>query len=127
MAPDRLFSRLQPGDLLFWTGTYNTGRNPNISHVMVYMGKDPQTDEPLMFGARSTKLKGKNGNSVDVYPFKYPKRGGRGTLVGYGRIPEPVHRGLDCSFVIGKHWLDGAGSGQNYTNPNSDPARTNYP
>jgi cell wall-associated NlpC family hydrolase len=86
-SADKLFRRLRPGDLLFWKGTYNTGRQPNISHIMVYAGRDRQTGEHLMFGARSGSLRGRNGNSVDMFPFVYPKKGSRGKLVGFGRVP----------------------------------------
>ncbi len=85
---DELLTALRPGDLLFWTGTYQTGRVPNISHVMVYMGTDLASGEPLMFGARSGRLRGRNGHAVDLYPFIYPKHGGRGQFVASGRVGE---------------------------------------
>ncbi len=39
---DELRKNLRFGDVLFWTNTYNIppGRNPPISHVMIYVGRD---------------------------------------------------------------------------------------
>lgn len=86
-SAESVYRALQPGDLLFWEGTYQTGRTPNVSHVMLYMGYDAAKREHHMFGARSGKLRGFHGNSVDVYTFKYPKPGARGRLIGHGAIP----------------------------------------
>ncbi len=38
---DYLRKHLEPGDLLFWENTYKPVRSPDITHVMVYLGEDP--------------------------------------------------------------------------------------
>jgi len=86
-SPQGVLKKLRPGDLLFWKGTYDTGRYPNVSHVMIYLGRDSKTGQPLMFGASSRKTKGRNGNGVDIYPFNYPKKKSKGRFVGFGRVP----------------------------------------
>ncbi len=86
--PETVYRRLEPGDLLFWKGTYKTRRNPNVTHVMVYLGYDREKGEHVMFGARGTKSTGRNGNGVDLHRFSLGA--GKGTFVGYGRIPELV-------------------------------------
>ena len=37
-APE--FSHLRPGDLLFWSGTYQIQRAINVTHVMMYLGQN---------------------------------------------------------------------------------------
>jgi hypothetical protein len=53
------FEKLQPGDLLFWSGTYETVRDPPITHVMLYLGKN-KAGKPLAFGASNGRSY--NGN-----------------------------------------------------------------
>ena len=49
---DAVFRKLKPGDLVFWEGTYNTGkRNPPISHVMIYLGTLKEDGRGVVFGA----------------------------------------------------------------------------
>lgn len=85
---DPVWARMKPGDLLFWTGTYNTGerRNP-ISHVMLYLGKT-KDGQPVMFGASDGRpYRGKRQNGVSVFDFRLPKASGTARFVGYGSIP----------------------------------------
>lgn len=81
--------RLRPGDLLFWRGTYRTGKRwPNISHVMIYSGKDPKTGKHYMFGGRSRGRRGLNGAEIDFFILREGESEGRsGRFVGYGRPP----------------------------------------
>jgi len=81
------FSNLQPGDLLFWTGTYVIKRTLPITHVMLYLGKNKR-GEPLMFGASDGRTyQGKKMWGVSVFDFKLPDNKGSGRFVGYGCIP----------------------------------------
>jgi len=79
---DRAVKKFQPGDLIFWGGTYDSGHK--VSHVMIYLGQS-RTGKQYVFGARGKKVKGLNGAGVDVFEFNPRSTGGR--LVGYGRLP----------------------------------------
>jgi cell wall-associated NlpC family hydrolase len=100
------FKNLQPGDLLFWTGTYETGREIPISHVMLYLGTEKKSKKRVMFG--SSDGRSYNGVSrwgVSVFDFKMPRaetaNGERSKVdfVGYGRIPG-LHAAADTAPVI---------------------------
>lgn len=81
------FSKLKPGDLLFWTGTYNIKRDPPITHVMLYLGKNKQ-GQPLMFGASDGRTyQNKQMWGVSVFDFKLPNTYSASRFVGYGCIP----------------------------------------
>lgn len=85
------FSKLKPGDLLFWTETYSIHRNPPITHVMLYLGKNQHGDR-LMFGSTNGRTyQGKTKKGVSVFSFKLSKTIGKGKFIGYGCIP-----GLTC-------------------------------
>lgn len=92
---DPALAKMRPGDLLFWTGTYDTGaRAVPISHVMMYLGKTNE-GEPVMFGASDGRpYQGKRQNGVSVFDFRMPKAEGKARFVGYGPIP-----GLEVSQV----------------------------
>lgn len=80
------FSKLKPGDLLFWSGTYAT--NHSISHVMLYLGKN-KNGERLMFGASDGRTyKQKKMWGVSVFDFYLPKDKEKSRFVGYGCIPK---------------------------------------
>lgn len=80
------FSKLKPGDLLFWSGTYATTHE--ISHVMMYLGKN-EDGEPLMFGSSNGRsYQGKKMWGVSVFDFRLPSGRGKQKFVGYGCIPE---------------------------------------
>jgi cell wall-associated NlpC family hydrolase len=70
------FANLKPGDLLFWSGTYQTNTSQNkITHVMIYLGKNLQ-NQPLMFGSSDGRsYQGKRMWGVSVFDFKLPKPG----------------------------------------------------
>ncbi|MCC5813826.1 MAG: C40 family peptidase [Leptospira sp.] len=65
----KLANELRTGDILFWENTYNVNRNPPISHVMVYLGKN-KSNRMKMFGAGS-KGTGEQttDGGLDVYVF----------------------------------------------------------
>ena len=88
------FKDLQPGDLLFWSGTYETNREIPISHVMLYLGTEKKSKKRVMFGSSDGRsYAGIQRWGVSVFDFKMPN----GTMpngektkvdfVGYGRIP----------------------------------------
>ena len=82
---------LQPGDLLFWTGTYDVKRNPPISHVMIYLGEDEVTGHRFMFGAsENRRYREMRKSGVGVFDFELPKPGtsdSSSRFIGYARIP----------------------------------------
>ena len=85
---------LQPGDLLFWTGTYAIDRDPPITHAMIYLGREKKTGERVMVGASDGRVyQGESRYGVSVFDFKIPRpdKNGNGKLqpmfVGYGHIP----------------------------------------
>ena len=84
------FGDILPGDLLFWTGTYEVKREIPISHVMLYLGTEKKTKKRVMFGASDGRTySGIQRWGVSVFDFKMPREGGgeRADFVGYARIP----------------------------------------
>jgi cell wall-associated NlpC family hydrolase len=85
---------LSPGDLLFWTGTYNIDRDPPITHAMIYLGREKSTGQRIMVGASDGRIyKGESRYGVSIFDFKIPQpvKGNEGKLtpvfVGYGHVP----------------------------------------
>ncbi|BDS07289.1 hypothetical protein NT6N_23290 [Oceaniferula spumae] len=80
------FSKLQPGDLLFWSGTYTPtdGRSVNISHVSLYLGQEKDGRHVMVGATKGRSYRGKAGDGYGVYDFKLPRKGSRSKFVGYG-------------------------------------------
>lgn len=84
-SPD--FNHIKPGDLLFWSGTYPIQRATNVTHVMIYLGKNTQ-GEPLMVGASDGRTyKGRSIFGVSVFDFQLPEQGSKSKFLGYSCIP----------------------------------------
>jgi hypothetical protein len=84
------FADLRPGDLMFWTGTYETHRaGVAVSHVMLYLGTEKKTGKRVMFGASDGRsYNGVQRFGVSVFDFKMPRLEDTKTdFLGYGRIP----------------------------------------
>jgi peptidoglycan DL-endopeptidase CwlO len=89
------FRDLRPGDLLFWSGTYQVNREIPITHVMIYLGTEKLTDKPVMVGASDGRsYAGVRRSGVSVLDFKMPGREANKSdpdlvakFVGYGKIP----------------------------------------
>ena len=88
------FDALKPGDLLFWSGTYNIDRDPPITHTMIYLGREKRTKKRVMIGASDGRTYDeKQRFGVSVFDFKLPPPPNSGdakispVFVGYGRIP----------------------------------------
>jgi cell wall-associated NlpC family hydrolase len=84
--------KVRPGDLLFWTNTYRTKRNPPVTHVALYLGREKATGRHVMVHAGGgKKYNGKSRRGVTVANFDYPDkigvRAGKGSFFGYGSIP----------------------------------------
>ncbi len=66
-------AELRPGDLMFWTGTYNIDRDPPVTHTMVYLGRRKKDGHRLMFGASDGRpYDGQKRNGVSVFDFRMP-------------------------------------------------------
>lgn len=88
---DPAFSALRAGDLLFWSGTYDTteSRRPPISHVMLYLGKRKSDGKPIVFGASDGRTyEGQKRCGVSVFDFVLPKNGAKSAFHGYGPLPK---------------------------------------
>jgi hypothetical protein len=85
--------RLKPGDLLFWSGTYQVDRDPPVTHVMIYLGLSRKTGRRVMVGASEGRMfDGKSRYGVSVFDFTLPgkKRSaddGTSRFLGYGAVP----------------------------------------
>jgi peptidoglycan DL-endopeptidase CwlO len=65
--------QLRPGDLMFWSGTYQVNRDVPITHVMIYLGTEKKTKRPVMLGASDGRTyNGERRFGVSVFDFKLP-------------------------------------------------------
>jgi cell wall-associated NlpC family hydrolase len=89
---------LRPGDLLFWTGTYTTDRDPPVTHTMIYLGKLKSDGRDVMFGSSDGRTYGgKKMWGVSVFDFTLPKPKEKpapgqtatpgSVFIGYAKIP----------------------------------------
>lgn len=81
---------LQPGDLLFWGGTYAPvdGRTVNITHVAMFLGHEKSDGHAVMINATDGRsYRGTKANGFGVYSFYLPKAGGRSVFMGFGTPP----------------------------------------
>jgi len=84
---DPAFDDLRPGDLLFWSGTYEPtdGRDIPVSHVQIFLGHEKATGEPVMIGASDGRTyRGTKRDGYGVFDFKLPKPGSKARFLGYG-------------------------------------------
>jgi peptidoglycan DL-endopeptidase CwlO len=84
------FEDLKPGDLLFWSGTYEPadGRTVPITHVALYLGRELRDGRPVMVNATSGRsYRGLRAEGYGVYDFKIPAADASSRLVGYGTPP----------------------------------------
>jgi hypothetical protein len=79
---------LRPGDLLFWSGTYDVDRDPPVTHVMLYLGKLKDGGKPVMFGAsEGRRYSGTARNGVSVFDLVLPAPKSSSRFLGYASIP----------------------------------------
>ncbi len=89
-------AELQPGDLMFWTGTYDAQHEPPVTHTMIYLGTSKKTGKRLMFGASNGRTyNGVKQNGVSVFDFRVssarqreqPAADNAPDFSGFGPIP----------------------------------------
>ncbi|HEU5280486.1 MAG TPA: NlpC/P60 family protein [Gammaproteobacteria bacterium] len=80
------FAKLKPGDLLFWSGTYPVQRDTDVTHVMMYIGRD-KDNRPLMFGATSNRVYQGKPDGVGVFSFNMPSGRTKARFLGYACVP----------------------------------------
>jgi cell wall-associated NlpC family hydrolase len=85
---------LKPGDLLFWSNTYMTDRDPPVTHTMIYLGREKNTGNRVMVGSSDGRsYHGLKRWGVSVFdlkpvPASSPSIGGTAPrFIGYGTIP----------------------------------------
>jgi cell wall-associated NlpC family hydrolase len=83
------FGELRPGDLLFWVNTTGqTDRDPPITHVMIYLGREKTSGREIMVGSSDGRpWQGKAAWGVGVFDFVLPAEGSTARLVGYAHLP----------------------------------------
>lgn len=87
------FADLLPGDLMFWSGTYDSQKDPPVTHSMIYLGVQRKRGQHVMWGSSDGRsYDGKPRFGVSVFDFKMPKvdpnsQGPKADFLGYARIP----------------------------------------
>lgn len=86
---DPVLAKLQPGQLIFWEGTYQTkDRNPPVSHVMIYLGTLKADGLGVTFGASDgRRFRGVTCYGVSVFDWQMPRPDSSSKIIGYGPIP----------------------------------------
>lgn len=128
---------LRPGDLMFWTGTYNVDRDPPVTHTMIYLGRRKKDGHRLMFGASDGRpYDGQKRNGVSVFDFRMPAaREGDAAdaataavpdhapdFAGYGPIPGIADLNDAASRQTATHETQ-AGEREHATKSDDDPPR----
>ena len=82
------FSHLNPGDILFWNGTYATSHPVDSSHVMIYLGKDREGHSLMVGASNGRTYKGNKIYGVSVFDFYLPSSHSKSSFLGYSCIPD---------------------------------------
>lgn len=83
-------AQLKPGDLVFWSGTYEPtdGRTNKVTHVQMYLGTELKTGNPVMIGSSDGRsYRGTARCGFGVFDFKIPRKGSKSRILGYGPPP----------------------------------------
>ncbi len=87
---DKSLAAIKPGDLVFWSGTYEPtdGRTTKVTHVAIFLGEEKKDGHPVMINATSGRsYRSKKCTGFGVYDFVIPRAGGKSRIVGYGTPP----------------------------------------
>lgn len=106
---------LRPGDLMFWTGTYNVDRDPPVTHTMIYLGRRKKDGHRLMFGASDGRpYDGQRRNGVSVFDFRMPAaREGDAADAATAAVPDHAPDFAGYGPIPGLADLNDAASRQN--------------
>lgn len=77
--------KVQPGDLVFWSGTYvpTDGRKINITHVGLYLGREVKDGKQVMVcSSKGRSYRGRKRNGYSVFDFKPGAR-----FAGFASLP----------------------------------------
>lgn len=108
--------QIRPGDLMFWSGTYQVNRDVPITHVMIYLGTEKKTKKPVMVGASDGRTyNGESRFGVSVFDFKLPNG-----------APNKTDPDLVARFE-GYASIPGLGDSQPIVNPESSPSPSPSP
>jgi len=120
------FNELLPGDLLFWRGAAKPEQDVPISEVMIYLGREKETGQRIMFGASAGRgYHGVQRRGVSVYDFAMPKPDAAGAekdkadFVGFARVPG-MRSGGNAAVPI-------AGAAGNASKPTPNPPAKSVP
>lgn len=83
------FSKLQPGDLIFWSGTYEPtdGRTNKITHVQMFLGREKDGRAVMIGSTDGRSYRGVPRCGFGVYDLRVPRADSKSRLVGYGTPP----------------------------------------
>lgn len=87
---DPIFNTLRPGDLVFWSGTYDPidGRRTKITHVAMYLGTEKKDGRAVMISSsKGRSYRGEARDGYGVFDFKLPRPTSKAKLVGFGTPP----------------------------------------
>jgi peptidoglycan DL-endopeptidase CwlO len=84
-ADDPVFRSLQPGDLVFWAKeTPGTADGFRVSHVHMYLGKEPDGHAVMIGSSDGRSYRGKKLSGFGIVDFRVPKPGSATRIVGFG-------------------------------------------
>jgi cell wall-associated NlpC family hydrolase len=89
---DPIFNKLKPGDLLFWSHTYQPtdGRTNGVTHVQMYLGREKKESRPVMIGSSDGRsYRGRRQDGYAVFDFRLPRKESKQKFVGFGSPPAP--------------------------------------
>jgi cell wall-associated NlpC family hydrolase len=86
-------AHLKPGDLVFWSGTYESARRSTpVTHVMLYLGTNQKSGKPVVFGASDgRRYEGQRRTGVSIFDLVLPGPESKASLHGYGSVPGLVN------------------------------------
>ncbi|MDA0767468.1 MAG: NlpC/P60 family protein [Verrucomicrobia bacterium] len=85
-----IFDKLNPGDLIFWSGTYKPrdGRTNGVTHVQMYIGRERKDALRVMVGSSDGRsYRGTARCGFGIFDLKLPRAGSKARLVAFGTPP----------------------------------------